>query len=453
MSLIKKIKNYYQNTKSLLFTTPSHSQGAFIPPVSEQILGNNFFKADFSEIEGFDNLRKPTGIIKDLQTQISNIYESKASFMLTNGSTSGIIAAMLSVLRPSDRVLIARNCHISIYNALVLTGAYPVWIIPDIDDEWGIFKGIEPQCIDKILDQNKDIKAVVLTSPTYEGIFSDINTISKICKKHNAILIVDEAHGALLNFGKFKAKPAVLSGADISIQSLHKTAGAPNPCALLHVSESSPVNPSSIQESLNIINTTSPSYPLMCAIESCLNFLASDEGHQMVNGLLTNIARFKTSLNPEIRIYEGYNDQTKLLIKINGADSLMMSDILNKKYNIEEEYSTEKSMLFITGIGTLDSKIKQLAIALNELQKKYSCCDVPPNYSHQKYLLPPMCLTPREAFFRKAKSVLKEQAKGCIAGECIMEYPPGIPIVVAGEVIDEPAIQLCSQKEILICEN
>lgn len=453
MSLIKKIKNYYQNNRSILFTTPSHSQGAFIPPEAEEILGSKFFKADFSEIEGFDNLRNPQGIIKDLQSNISNIYNSKASFMLTNGSTSGIIAAMMSVLKPSDRVLIARNCHLSVYNALVLTGAYPVWIMPDIDSQWGIFKGIEPNQIDKMLSENKNIKAVILTNPTYEGIFSDIASISAICKKHNAILIVDEAHGALLNFGKFKANPSILSGADISIQSLHKTAAAPNPCALLHISGTSIVPPSKIQEALNIINTTSPSYPLMCAIEACVNFLASKEGRKKVNDLLANIIKFKSLLNPAISVYDGYNDPTKLLIRINGTNSLMVSGLLNNDYKIEEEYSTDRAMLFITGLGTTDSSLNHLAMGLNELQKQH--CNqntVLPPCQH-RHILPILRYTPREAFFKTQKKVPLKHALNKVAAECIMKYPPGIPVVVAGEIIDEQAIQACEQIEVKICQD
>lgn len=453
MSLIKKIKDYYRNGDNCLFTTPTHSQGTFVPPKLIEILSSNFYKADFSEIEGFDNLRNPVGVIKDLQKRISEIYKSKVSFMLVNGSTSGVIAAMMSTVCPNDKILVSRNCHLSVYNGLVLTGANPIWLIPDIDNYWGIFNGVKAEQVDKILQNNNDIKAFILTSPTYEGIFSDIESISKICKKHNVKLIVDEAHGALLNFGCFMSKPAILLGADISIQSLHKTAGAPNPCALLHLSEQSNINVQKIQNSLNLINTTSPSYPMMCAIEACIDYLDSSKGHKKLNDLLKNIEIFKKTLSPLIKVYEGYCDPTKLLLKIDGTDSIKTSNVLNDKYFIEEEYSTEKAMLFITGIGTIKSKLNKLSNALNDIAQKRKKFVGDNNNALGEITLPKKKYSPREAYFKEKQSVQTQDAINEVAGECIMEYPPGVPVILPGEIITEQTLEFCKQKEILICKD
>lgn len=453
MSLIKKIKNYYKEEKSLLFTTPSHSQGDFIPDEADDILGEKFYKSDFSEIEGFDNLRNPNGVIKDLQEKIAQIYGAQSSFILTNGSTSGILAAMLAVLKPNDRVLIARNCHVSVYNGLVLTGAVPVWFVPDFDKDWLIYKGIEAYKIEELLHKNKNIKALILTSPTYEGIFTDIEAIAAVCRKYDTKLIVDEAHGALLNFGDFKTKPAVLSGADISVQSLHKTAGAPNPCALLHLSDESDIPPSQIQNALNIINTTSPSYPLMCAIEACVNFLSSVEGKNKVRDLLHTIEDFKRELTESISFYEGFNDPSKLLISVKNKDAEFISDILNNDYKIEEEFSTSAAMLFITGIGTSKSKLEKLAHALKDIITKYDIPDKEKDTQMLKLSMPEMKYLPREAYFKKKKCVQKNFALNQISGECIMKYPPGIPLILPGEIINENLLNQCSKESINICED
>lgn len=434
MSLIKKIKDYYKKDKRLLFTTPSHLQGNFVTPGTEKILGNTFFRSDFSEIEGFDNLRAPEGVLKTLQTNISKIYKSKASFMLTNGSTSGILAAMLSILKDKDKVLIARNCHISVYNGLVLTGAEPTWFLPEYDSKWGIYKGADALDIKKHFKEHRDIKAVIITSPTYEGLFSDIEGISKVCKKNNAKLIVDEAHGALLNFGEFKAKTAILSGADISIQSLHKTAGAPNPCALIHLAKHSDIPSEKVQESLNLINTTSPSYPLLCAIEAAVAYLNSNKGKKHIVKLFKNLNNFKLKLSSIADFYEGFNDQSKLLIKLKNKDGLESAEILNEKFLIEEEFSTSKAMLFITGIGTDKRKLDKLNSALKKVFQ-YVDDEKSRDITEGNFILPAMHLNPKEAFNAPYEIIDTEKARGRISAELIISYPPGIPIIFPGEEI------------------
>lgn len=450
MSLIKKIKDYYKKPNSLLFTTPSHAQGNFVIPKAEQILGTEYFKSDFSEIEGFDNLRAPQNTIKSLLKHISDIYQSKASFMLINGSTSGIIAAMLTVLKDNDKVLVARNCHISVYNGLVLTGAVPVWFTPAYEPHWGIYKGVKAADIELYLKHNKDIKALIITSPTYEGIFSNISEISEVCKKHNVILIVDEAHGALLNFGSFKSKPAIQLGADISIQSLHKTAGGINPSALLHISKSSDILPQNVQTALNLINTTSPSYPLMADIEATVNYLYSSKGKNHISSLLKYIKHFKMSLPHGIDAYSDNNDPTKILLKFSAYNADNIAEILNKKFNIEEEYSTEKAMLFITGIGTTSNALKHLLEALKAIlnEADISCSLTNSFYLHQ--IAPNMQFTPRTAHNKPKKLIQKNKSAGQVCGECIIKYPPGIPLLLPGEIIQPAFIPFIEKDEILI---
>ena len=450
MSLIKKIKDYYKKNKTYLFTTPSHSQGNFIIPVLKEIIGKNYFKNDFSEIEGFDNLREPEGVIKKLLNDISKIYDTKATFMLTNGSTSGIVAAMLAVLKTDDKVIIARNCHISVYNGLVLSGARPVWFLPEFDNNWGIYKGITGADIKKQIAQNPDAKALIITSPTYEGTFSEIEDIAKLCKKKNITLIVDEAHGALLNFGHFKVRPAIQCGADISIQSLHKTAGAPNPCAVLHISKSSKISAESIQQALNLINTTSPSYPMMCAIEGTVKYLNSQKGKKHITKLFKMIDDFKKTLPDSVEIYSNNNDITKILLKIKGVNSLAVAELLNNEFNIEEEFSTDEALLFITGIGTDSKKLKALQKALKKISKMR--IDKREDQSTLSYSLPQMIYTPAEAYKKNKITIDANNAEGKISAEAIVKYPPGIPVLLPGEVIDLNSMFSIEKSQITICE-
>lgn len=445
MSIIKKIKDYYKNSKNILFTTPSHSQGEFISESAKEMLGEKFFKCDFSEIEGFDNLRNPSGMLKEVQDKIAEIYSAKQSFMLTNGSSSGIVALMMSFLKENDKVLIARNCHISVYNALVLTGAKPVWFMPKFDRNWGIYKGIAAQEIELQLNLNPEIKAVILTSPTYEGAFSNITSISKVTTKFGIKLIVDEAHGALLNFGDFKIKPAILCGADASVQSLHKTAGAPNPCALIHISKKSNLTSSAVQNALNLINTTSPSYPLLLAIEATVEYLDSQEGRKHVKKLLYNIELFKEWLTNS-SVYVNSNDSTKILVKIKGVSGYDAAKILNDDLNIEEEYSNNKAMLFITGLGTTKNKLSRLAQAVNKINTNLTKSD-----KECVYNLPKFLYSPREAYFKEKISVNKAESIGKICGEVIAAYPPGIPVLLPGEIITQDLLPFIKKDEIIIC--
>ena len=432
MSLEGQIKNFYNNKNPLLFTTPSHSQGDFIPESSKKLLGEKVFKCDFSEIEGFDNLRAPEGILKELLCEFSEIYSSKSTFMLTNGSTSGILAAMLSVLKNGDKVIIARNCHVSVTNGLVLTGAVPVWIMPEYDAEWGIFKGITAKNVQSAIKGHPEAKAVILTSPTYEGVFSEVEKISKLTQDAGIPLIVDEAHGSLLPFGEFGSKPAILCGADISIQSLHKTAGALTPAALLHVGKNSLISPDSVQDSLNLINTTSPSYPLMLSMENTVKFLASNAGREAVFALQSEISRLCNEIFANFDVFSGGNDSTKILIRPKRFNAWKLAEYLNKNCKIEEEFTNGKSLLFITGIGTDFTKLRRLFSVLRDIDADLGS---PEPDSVCLYEIPEYAMSPRAAFFAEKTECRAENASGKIAAESLQLYPPGIPFVVPGEKI------------------
>ena len=457
MSLIRKIKDYYKRNKEqecMLFTTPSHAQGCFIPQKAADLLGEKFYKCDFSEIDGFDNLRDPKGILKNIQTKLTKIYDTKQTFMLTNGSTSGIIAALISAIKPSDKVLIARNCHISVFNALVITGAKPIWFLPKYDSEWDVFEGVKVKDIQKEITLNPDIKALIITSPTYEGIHSDIENISKLCKKHNIKLIVDEAHGALLNFYDLNQKPAIKLGADISIQSLHKTAGAPNPCALMHISKKSDITQSNVQDALNLINTTSPSYPLILAIEATTDYLASMNGKNNIKKLISYITELKNSLKDKLLFYENNSDSTKLLVKFKNVSPKKASGILNRKFLIEEEFTNKKALLFITGIGTDKRKINKLKSALSDIATNYKSNNNKSNQTieYSSVTIPKSKLTPKEAYYRKRKTIPKELSKGKICSRPILNYPPGIPLIISGEVFNDEIISMIEDSTVEICE-
>ena len=448
MSIINFIQNFKKN-KRLLFTTPSHGQGTVVAPEIDRLIGKKIFTSDYSEIEGFDNLARPIGMIKTTLDKAAENYQSKATFFLTNGSTSGIIAGMMSVLSRNDKVLIARNCHKSVYSGLVLTGAHPLWLMPNYNKDWGIYQPINPEEIEQVLSKNTDVKLFIMTNPTYEGVMSDISRISSVCKKYNVKLMVDEAHGALWHFYRMLGTPSLLQGADIVVQSLHKTAGALNPSALLHIGLDSDIEPQAIQNALNLYTTTSPSYPLLANIEGTINFLSSEKGRNEISELVSNVFSLIRTLKkiPNVDVYCENNDITKILVKIWNVSGFDLSQILFDKYNIEDELANEKSVLFLTGIGTSKAKLKKLEKALVEIAaNNIKIIDEKSFYRPFETVDPRVRYTPSLVWGKPYKEIELKYSVSRVCMEVVTDYPPGIPILLPGEVIRKEHIDFLSQK-------
>lgn len=345
MSLINTVKRKHRKT---LFTTPSHGQRFFI---SHKFL--QFYKSDISETE----TNNPQKALCEAELHAAKIYGTKYTRFLTNGSTSGIIAAVLTCVKHDEKVILWSEAHPSHLNAVKLAGAVPVFYDLPLVEEWGIFDRTPSQLIEQHLKKDK-LKAVIVTSPSYEGLVSDIENIKKICEKYSAYLIVDEAHGALYPFSS-KLPQSAVNIADFCIHSLHKTAGGLNPTALLH---SNSLNP---DEALAMINTTSPSYPLLASIEANINFLNSARGKKHLETLLNNIKSLKKSSR-----YEFFGDDiTKINIKHVKMNGQELSRLLFDKYGIEDEKTNEKSLMLLCGIGTDEKKLMRLQKALNGIAR------------------------------------------------------------------------------------
>lgn len=341
MSLIQLLR---KQNKKYLFTTPSHGQRFFIFNKFR-----NFYKYDISETD----VQDPQEALRLAQERAAKIYNTQYTYFLTNGSSSGVIAAVLACTNKNDKVLLWRNSHPCHINAVKLAGCEPVFYDLPIDKKWGIPCKTTPDLIDI-----KGVKAVIITSPTYEGIVSDIKALKKVCNANGAFLIVDEAHGALYPFSK-KLPQSAVNIADFTIQSLHKTAGGLNPTALLHVNCN--IN---AQKYLSMINTTSPSYPLLASIEANINYLNSQKGQKKLNKLIENVEKIKNSLT---NVEFGGDDITKILIKKEGMSGFELSEKLYEDFDIEDEKTNEISTMLLCGIGTDERKLEHLKHALKKL--------------------------------------------------------------------------------------
>ena len=345
MSLVKLLK---KKNKKLLFTTPSHSQKFTIYKPLKSL-----YRIDISETDAHD----PESALQKAEERARKIYGTVGTHFLTNGSTSGIIASVLSCVKSGDQVLIWKDAHPCHINAVRLAGAIPVFYDLEIDKDWGIPLETDCEMIEQYF-KAYDIKCLIVTSPTYEGIVSNIYKLKKICERYNAYLIVDEAHGALYPFSNRLPESAVKI-ADFTVQSLHKTAGGLNPTALLHTT-----TPLNVKKALSMINTTSPSYPLLASIEETINFLNGFWGKLKLNQLIDELE----DLREECYTCEFFGDDvTKILVKTDGITGNELSDILFNTYNIEDEKTNEKSTMLLCGMGTDKKKIRKLKNALLSL--------------------------------------------------------------------------------------
>lgn len=345
MSLVRLLESKVQKT---LYTTPSHGQKFFIyEPLKEM------YKIDISETECQD----PQEALNRAQLRARTIYHTYSTTFLTNGSTSGIIAAVLSCTQVGDKVLIASNSHPCHFNAVKLAGARALTYDLDVDKDWGVTLEARPEVIDYYLSRY-NIRTVIITSPSYEGIISDIEEIKHVCEKHGAFLIVDEAHGALYPFSD-KLPLSAVNVADFTVQSLHKTAGGLNPTALLHCNCNIDVKPA-----LDMFMTTSPSYPLLASIEANIEYLNSREGRKEIDNLITRLDRIRVKCTG----CEFFGDDpTKMLIRVPGISGYELSEMLYEDFDIEDEITNAKSTMLLCGIGTDHKKIDKLQQVLSKL--------------------------------------------------------------------------------------
>ena len=336
MSLISVLKKKNRKT---LFTTPSHG-GEFA--VMHKFY--QWYRADISEVDAYN----PQEALERTEKRAAEIYGTKSTHFLTNGSSGGIIASILACCKQGDKILIWDKAHPCHKNGALLAGAEIIEYTLPYNKEWGIYERLENA---EELIKKYAPKTLVVTSPSYEGIVSDIPKISSVCKKYGVYLIVDEAHGALYPFSENLPQSAV-KYADYTVQSLHKTAGGINPTALLHSNCDLDT-----KSKLKMITTTSPSYPMLATIEANINYLNSSRGRKKIETLITQIKEIRSKLT-NLEFYG--DDITKILIKKEGLSGYELSEILFNKYNIEDERTNEKSTMLLTGLGTNSAKLRKL---------------------------------------------------------------------------------------------
>lgn len=399
---------------------------------------------DITEIEGFDNLHHASGILRDCQKQYASLVGAKETYFLVNGSTCGILAAISACTDFGGKLLMARNAHKSVYHALYLRHLLPVYLYPAITP-FDLQSAIAPEQVEAALANEPDIQAVFLTSPTYDGVVSDIGRIAQIVHVAGKILIVDEAHGAHFGFIHEFPDSAIHLGADVVIQSVHKTLPALTQTAVLHIC-SDRVEKELVERFLGIYETSSPSYVLMSSINQCERTMRKS-GRELLTGFFQNLQWFyeKTKdlkvlhILTEEDFSDAYaKDPSKILIQTARADinGTMLCRLLRTQFLLEMEmcsgeYVTALTSVYDTkeGFERLSTALHMIDRTLNEVSKKRSF--VGELYTVREQIMPIYAAWPMDG-----KMIPISECAGKVSLDFIYLYPPGIPLLVPGEEID-----------------
>ncbi len=385
---------------------------------------------DITEIDDFDNLANPSGILKDLQDSWAKAYGADKAFLSVNGSTGAILSAICAVCKRGDKIIMARNCHKSVYNAAEIMELEVSYVFPDYDDN-GIAKPVGISAVSKVISDNPDAKLLVLTSPTYEGVISDIDGICKEAHKYDIPVFVDSAHGAHLKFMQMPFPTD--TGADIASVSLHKTLPSMTQTALLLL-KGERVNAEVIKEKMNVFQTSSPSYVLMASMGECLDFVENAEAfkdyEKNLNEFYESSANFK-----KLKIVCDNADKGKIVILTNGTDisGNELKEALRKKYKIELEMAYDLYALAMTSVCDRKKDFKRLYNALADIDGKIERKDA----KIKKYP------KPQKADYDKNGDKLYlsyKEAEGKVCVDFVWAYPPGVPIIAKGEVLDKETV-------------
>lgn len=422
------------------FHVPGHKLGKIYNRLGYTSIIEKIYKMDTTEIIETDNLHSPDGIIKESQKRASKAFKSDKTYYLVNGTTCGIQASIMTVCSPKDKLIVNRDCHQSVINGCILGDVKPVYINSNINKKNNIIEGINIDEVINVIDSNLDARAILLTYPTYYGCTYDLKSICDYAHNRNMIVIVDEAHGAHLGLSYKLPKTSLEQGADIVIQSTHKTLPSFTQSSMLHINGNR-VDNNKLEMNLRIMQSSSPSYSLMSSLELAVDIYINN-GKELMKELLVNIDNFKDSIkdNIPIDIYNDY-DKTKIFIESKklGLTGYKLEEILRYKYNIQVELSNYYGILLICTIGNVSSDFELLKKSLIDIYDKYNK-DIFLEEVIYPRDIPIQVLTPREAFYKPKKSVKIYDSIGMISGEYIIPYPPGISLLSPGEIISKDII-------------
>ncbi|MBQ1436156.1 MAG: aminotransferase class I/II-fold pyridoxal phosphate-dependent enzyme [Clostridia bacterium] len=428
------------------FDVPGHKHGKGNPELTE-FLGEKCLSVDVNSMKPLDNLCHPVSVIKEAEQLAAEAFSAASAFFMVGGTTSSVQSMILSNVKAGDKIILPRNVHQSVINALVLCGAQPVYINPQTNRELGIALGMSVSDVKRAIEDNPTARAILVNNPTYYGICSDLKSIVGLAHSHGMRVLVDEAHGTHFYFGKDMPVSAMAAGADMAAVSMHKSGGSLTQSSLLLCSES--VNADYVRKIINLTQTTSGSYLLLSSLDISRRNLAL-RGVE----IFEKVKRYANYAREEINLIGDYYayakelingdsifdfDTTKLSVNTLGLGlaGIEVYDLLRDEYGIQIEFGDLSNILAYISVGDKNKSIERLIGALGEIQRLYKRDDR--DMLDSEYISPVVVTSPQQAFYSEKESLPLSQCRGRVCAEFVMCYPPGIPILAPGEAIT-PAI-------------
>ncbi len=438
----------FRRQRVVPFDVPGHKRGRGNPELVE-LLGEKCLSLDVNSMKPLDNLGHPTSVIRQAEELAADAFGAAHAFLMVNGTTSSVQAMILSVVQSGQKIILPRNVHKSVINALILSGGVPVYVPASVNERIGIALGMDPKAVEQTMDENPDAVAVFVNNPTYYGICSDLTTIAGLAHDRGMKLLVDEAHGTHLYFGAGLPVSGIAAGADMTAVSMHKSGGSLTQSSILLCSDS--MDPDHVRRIINLSQTTSASYLLLSSLDISRRNLALRGAESF-----ERVSRMGGYARDEINEIGGYYaygkelvdgrdvfdfDQTKLLVYTRdiGLTGIEVYDLLRDEYDIQIEFGDIGNILAYISIGDREQDIERLVGALEDIK-----CDrqkEPEKTWVGDFIQPEMAIGPREAFYAEKETIHLLNASGRISGETVMCYPPGIPILTPGERISPQIIE------------
>ena len=438
----------FRKKRIVPFDVPGHKRGRGNPELVD-LLGERCVGIDVNSMKPLDNLCHPVSVIKEAEELTAEAFGAEHAFFMVGGTTQAVQNMVLSVCKAGDEIIVPRNVHKSVINALILCGAIPVYLNTEINAKLGIVLGVTVQQVEKTIQEHPNAVAVLVNNPTYYGICSDIKGICDIAHSYGLKVLADEAHGTHLYFGDNLPMNSMKAGADLAAISMHKSGGSLTQSSILLTNNG--INADYVQTIINITQTTSASYLLMTSLDISRRNLAlrgeesfakvaqmSEYARQEINSIGGYYAYGRDLVNGT-SIYD--YDVTKLSIYTLdiGLAGIEVYDLLRDEYDIQIEFGDICNILAYISIGDRIQDIERLVGALEDIKRLYSKDKT--GLLSGEYINPKVAVSPQEAFYSQKKSVRIMDAVGAVSGEFVMCYPPGIPILAPGELITKEIAQ------------
>ena len=438
----------FHKSRVVPFDVPGHKRGQGNPEL-KALLGEACVSNDVNSMKPLDNLCHPVSVIRDAEELAAEAFGAAHAFFMVGGTTSAVQAMILSVVKRGDKIILPRNVHRSVINAMILCGAIPVYVNPDMDPKLGIPLGMRISQLEEAMNQNPDAKAVLVNNPTYYGICSDIRYIVKMAHARGMKVLADEAHGTHFYFGDLLPTPAMAAGADLAAVSMHKSGGSLTQSSFLLAGPN--VNAGYVRQIINLTQTTSGSYLLLTSLDISRRNLAI-RGREEFG----NVMRLAQYAREEINAIGGYYaysrelvnndsiydfDVTKLSVYTLdiGLAGIEVYDLLRDEYDIQIEFGDLGNILAYVSIGDRIKNVERLVSALAEIRRRFKRDKT--GLLTQEYLPPVVAVSPQEAFSVEKESLPIIETEGRICSEFVMCYPPGIPILAPGERITRDILE------------